>query len=43
MPLLRKEHADLAILLDLLERQIAVFKQGAPPDFAIVRGSSTTS
>ncbi|MFQ5775126.1 MAG: hemerythrin domain-containing protein [Kiloniellaceae bacterium] len=36
--LLRKEHTDMAILLDLMERQIALFKQGAAPDFNIVRG-----
>ncbi len=36
--MLRKEHTDMAILLDLLERQIAVFKQGGAADFGIVRG-----
>jgi len=36
--LLRKEHTDMAILLDLMDRQIALFKQGAAPDFNIVRG-----
>ena len=28
----------MAILLDLMERQIAVFKAGGTPDFALVRG-----
>ena len=36
--LLRKEHKDMAVLLDLLERQIALHKQGSIPDFNIVRG-----
>jgi hemerythrin-like domain-containing protein len=36
--LLRKEHTDMAILLDLLDRQIAAFKEGGAPDFGIVRG-----
>ena len=36
--LLRKEHRDMAVLLDLLERQIALHKQGATPDFNVVRG-----
>ncbi len=36
--ILRKEHTDMAILLDLLERQIAEFKRGGAADFGIVRG-----
>ena len=36
--MLRKEHTDMAILLDLLERQIAEFKRGGATDFGIVRG-----
>ena len=36
--LLRREHMDMAVLLDLLERQIAAFKSGGEPDYAIVRG-----
>ena len=38
MRLLRREHIDMEVLLDLLERQIVVFKQGGAPDFGIVRG-----
>ncbi len=37
MRMLRKEHTDMAILLDLLERQIAEFKRGGAADFGIVR------
>ena len=36
--MLGKEHTDMAILLDLLERQIAEFKRGGAADFGIVRG-----
>ena len=36
--LLRREHMDMAVLLDLLERQITAFKSGGEPDYAIVRG-----
>ncbi len=35
---LRKEHMDMAILLDVMDRQIAAFQRGATPDFNIVRG-----
>ena len=35
---LRKEHLDMAILLDIMDRQIVQFQRGATPDFNIVRG-----
>ena len=35
--MLRQEHTDTAILLDLLERQTAEFKRGGAADFGIVR------
>ena len=35
---LRREHMDMAILLDVMDRQIARFHEGAEPDFNIVRG-----
>ena len=35
---LRKEHLDMALLLDLMDRQVAQFRQGAEPDFGVVRG-----
>ena len=38
MQALRKEHEDMTVLLDLMDRQIAQFQQGAPPDFNLVRG-----
>ncbi len=38
MQALRKEHADMAVLLDLMDRQIAQFQEGAAPDFDLVRG-----
>lgn len=38
MQALRKEHEDMAVLLDLMDRQIAQFQEGAPPDFNLVRG-----
>ncbi len=38
MQALRKEHMDMAVLLDLMDRQIAIFQQGAAPDFDVVRG-----
>ena len=36
--ILREEHADMAILLDVMDRQITRFKRGDTPDFNIVRG-----
>lgn len=36
--LLRQEHANMAKLLDALERQIAVFDRGELPDYDIVEG-----
>ncbi len=38
MRALRKEHEDMTVLLDLMDRQIAQFQEGAPPDFNLVRG-----
>ena len=38
MQALRKEHEDMAVLLDLMDRQIAQFQEGAPPGFNLVRG-----
>jgi hemerythrin-like domain-containing protein len=38
MRILRKEHMDMAILLDVMDRQIVQFQRGATPDFNIVRG-----
>jgi hemerythrin-like domain-containing protein len=35
---LRQEHADLAKLLNALERQLDVFDQGGTPDYDIVQG-----
>jgi hemerythrin-like domain-containing protein len=35
---LRREHADMARLLDALERQLDVFDQGGTPDYDIVQG-----
>jgi len=35
---LRNDHMDMAILLDVMDRQIAQFQRGAKPDFNIVRG-----
>jgi len=35
---LRKEHMDMAMLLDVMDRQIAQFQRGATPDFNVVRG-----
>lgn len=34
---LRKEHADIARLLDVLDRQLAVFATGERPDYDLVR------
>ena len=36
--LLRQEHANMAMLLDLLDHQLARFKAGEEPDFAVVKG-----
>ncbi len=33
---LRREHASMARLLDVLERQIAVFRQGGDPDYDVI-------
>lgn len=38
MQALRKEHADMTVLLDHMERQVAQFQDGATPDFNLVRG-----
>ena len=38
MEALRREHADMTALLDLMDRQIAQFQEGASPDFNLVRG-----
>lgn len=38
MQALRREHEDMTVLLDLMERQIAQFQGGAAPDFNLVRG-----
>lgn len=38
MHALRREHLDMAVLLDLMDRQIAQFQRGAAPDFDLVRG-----
>ena len=38
MQALRREHEDMTVLLDLMERQIAQFQDGAAPDFNLVRG-----
>jgi hemerythrin-like domain-containing protein len=35
---LRREHADIARLLDALERELDVFDQGGTPDYDIVQG-----
>ncbi len=35
--LLRREHADMERLLDLLERQVEVFREGGIPDYALVQ------
>lgn len=35
---LRKEHANIGQLLDILERQVKVFDQGGLPDYDIVEG-----
>jgi len=36
--ILRKEHMDMTMLLDVMDRQIAHFQRGATPNFNIVRG-----
>ena len=36
--LLRREHAQMATLLDLLEGQLAAFKAGERPDYGMVQG-----
>ena len=36
--LLRQEHANMSMLLDLLDHQLARFKAGAEPDYAVVKG-----
>jgi hemerythrin-like domain-containing protein len=33
---LRKEHSNITQLLDILERQVAIFDRGGSPDFGIV-------
>ena len=33
---LRQEHAQMAVLLDVLERQLAVFKAGETPDYGTI-------
>ena len=33
---LRQEHTSMARLLDVLERQIAVFRQGGDPDYDLI-------
>ncbi|MFQ5467394.1 MAG: hemerythrin domain-containing protein [Kiloniellaceae bacterium] len=35
---LRKEHTDMAVLLDMMDRQIARFDRGEAPDYDVVRG-----
>ena len=35
---LRKEHANISQLLDILERQVAIFDRGGSPDYDIVQG-----
>lgn len=35
---LRKEHANISQLLDILERQVAIFDRGGSPDYDIVEG-----
>lgn len=35
---LRQEHANMAKLLDALERQLAIFERGDVPDYDIIRG-----
>ncbi len=35
---LRREHADIARLLDALERELDIFDQGGTPDYDIVQG-----
>lgn len=37
MHALRREHMDMTLLLDLMERQIAQFQAGDAPDFEVVR------
>ena len=36
--LLRQEHANMAMLLDLLDHQLARFRAGEEPDYAVVKG-----
>ena len=38
MEALRREHADMTVLLDLMDQQIVQFQEGATPDFNLVRG-----
>jgi hemerythrin-like domain-containing protein len=35
---LRKEHANIAQLLDILDRQVTIFDRGGSPDYGIVEG-----
>jgi hemerythrin-like domain-containing protein len=38
MRILRQEHANMAMVLDVLERQLALFEQAGLSDFKVIRG-----